>query len=385
MLPCATMFDITIIGGGAVGLAIARECARRRYRVALLERETRPGLGISSRSSEVIHAGFYYPKHFLKTRLCVRGREQLYQYCRERDIPHQRIGKLVVAHDDAEHEFLHALALRAELNGVNDLQWLNRQQISALEPAVSAKGGFLSPSTGIFDSATLLQRLEKDAIDAGVQLAYRNEVVRIVPQSGHFDLLLADDSCIRTRTVVNSAGLSAVAVAQRIDGCDVQQLPSLALAKGDYFSLPGKSPFTRLVYPVPAGQSMANPSAAHSSLGIHATLDLQGRVRFGPDFDIVDAEDYAVAEHKRERFAEAIRRYFPALDANKLQPHSSGIRPRLLPPDGKAGKVPDFLIQGKDTHGFNGLVHLFGIESPGLTCCLALAEEVATQLEPQLL
>lgn len=385
MLPCCTMFDITIIGGGAVGLALAREFANRQRAVALLEQEARPGLGISSRSSEVIHAGFYYPKHFLKTRLCVRGREKLYQYCQERDIPHRRIGKLVVAHDDAEHEFLHALALRAELNGVDNLQWLSRSQLAALEPAVSAKGGFLSPSTGIIDSTTLLHRLEKDAMDAGTTMACRSRVVRIIKQSGHFELILGDNSRISTRTLVNSAGLSAVSVAHCIDDYATHTIPTVVLAKGDYFSLPGKSPFNHLVYPVPAGQSMANPSAAHSSLGIHATIDLQGCVRFGPDLDIVASENYVVAENKRELFAAAIRRYYPALDAKKLQPHSSGIRPRLVPPDGKPGKAPDFLIQGVDTHGMSGLIHLFGIESPGLTCCMALAEEVAAQLEPQLL
>lgn len=377
--------DIAIIGAGVIGLALAREFARRYSdrSITLFEQAAHIGTGISSRSSEVIHAGIYYPASWLKSSLCVRGREMLYAYCEQRHIPHRRLGKLVVANTDEEHEFLHALALRAEFSGVTDLRWLTRQQVSELEPAVRAKGAFLSPSTGIVDSAALMSALEKDCRDSGVTVAPATRVEHIHRTGTGFELVCthtrppAESFRMTARVVINSAGLQAVELARRIDGFPAQHIPEIRFAKGDYFSYAGPNPFTRLVYPVPSGQPLRSPNAQHTSLGIHATIDLQGRLRFGPDLHMVEQEDYRVNETSRSTFAETVRRYFPALEADKLQPAYAGIRPRLTSSN---NKTPDFLLQTAHQHGIPGLVNLFGIESPGLTSCLALADHVANQV-----
>jgi len=378
--------EVVIIGGGIIGLAIARELSVHSpsLQIVLLEKEKQLSTGISSRNSEVIHAGLYYPKHYLKSILCVRGREQLYQYCREKNIPHKKIGKIVVAHNDEEHEFLHALALRAEFNGVQDLLWLTRSKMTALEPALAAKGAFLSPSTGIIDVASLTRSFESDIRANGVDIALNTEVIRIEPQSSGFSVHCATNEptqttdIIHTRFVINAAGLQARYLASKINGFPAQQLPSMVLAKGDYFSYSGKNPFNHLIYPVPSGQPLSSPNAQHTGLGIHATLDMQNRLRFGPDFQLVETENYQVDENKRERFAETIAHYFPAVDKDKLQPAYAGIRPRLLPAADL--RTADFLVQTSTQHSMNGLINLFGIESPGLTCCLALAQHVAELL-----
>jgi len=382
--------DVVIIGGGIIGLAIARELSfsSPSLNIALLEKENKTGTGISSRNSEVIHAGLYYPKKYLKSILCVEGRELLYQYCREHHIPHKKIGKIVVANTDEEHEFLHALALRAEYNGINDITWLTQRKLAELEPAVSAKGAFLSPSTGIINVAALLQALEKEILDRNVAISLNTRVSQVEPRQNGFALTCitgrtsaasADTSyTLQTRILINACGLQAADLAHTIAGFPAQQQPHLVYAKGDYFSYNDKNPFQHLIYPVPAGQPMTSPSAQHTGLGIHATVDMQNQLRFGPDVTLVNSENYQVNESSREIFAEVIRRYFPALQPDKLQPAYAGIRPRLLMQN---KKPPDFMIQTQAQHGLPGLVQLFGIESPGLTSCLSIARYVITQLD----
>lgn len=376
----ATHIDVAIIGGGVIGLAIARELSLRSpaLRIALLEKEKRLGSGISSRNSEVIHAGLYYPKKYLKSALCVEGRELLYQFCHEHHVPHKKLGKIVVANTDEEHEFLHALALRAEYNGVNDITWLTSRKLAELEPAVSAKGAFLSPSTGIINVAALLQALEQEARSRNVAIALNARVTHIETQAAGFVITCADSpDRIHTRAIVNACGLHAIDLANNIAGYPASLAPALVFAKGDYFSYSGKNPFQHLIYPVPAGQPLTSPSAQHTGLGIHATIDLQNQLRFGPDVTVIENENYQVDENKRDVFATVIRRYFPALDKDKLQPAFAGIRPRLVTNN---KKPPDFIIQTEQQHGLRGLVHLFGIESPGLSSCLAIARHVSDHL-----
>lgn len=375
--------DVVIIGAGVIGLAVARHLAIHypQNSIIVIEKEKQCGLGVSSRSSEVIHAGLYYPQHYLKSVLCVRGREQLYQYCREHQVPHQKIGKIVVAQTDEEHEFLHALALRAELNGVEDLQWLRRPTLAKWEPALRARGAFLSPSTGIIDSVALLQSLEKSALDHGVMFAFCRSVRKTEVEEGGFTLFLDGGDKLQSRMIVNATGLQSVQLASCIEGLPPASLPVMQKVKGSYFSYTGKNPFQHLIYPVPMGQPMMSPNAQHTGLGIHATLDLQGHLRFGPDVEMVTSEDYNVEAQRKPAFVEAICRYFPALDVEKLQPAYAGIRPRLLAHD---RKTADFLLQTEALHGVPGLVNLFGVESPGLTACLAMAEQVVLGLSAHL-
>jgi L-2-hydroxyglutarate oxidase LhgO len=370
--------DVAVIGAGVIGLSIARQLAQHNpaLRIVVLEKEAAVGTGISSRSSEVIHAGLYYPASYLKSALCVRGRDLLYRYCDEHGVPQRKVGKLVVANTDDEHEFLHALAFRAELNGVVDLQWLDRRQIQVLEPAIQAKGAFLSPSTGIIDSAALLRCLEKEIIDIGVTLCLRARVERITRAAGGFVvhcIQATDKFLLGAQRVINCAGLQATQVARHIDGFPAGQLPDLVLAKGSYFSYRGSNPISRLVYPVPVSQPARSSEILPQGLGIHATLDMQGQLRFGPDIEIVPTENYGVDEGRRALFADIIRRYFPALDEQRLHAAYAGIRPRLVTRD---GKTADFLVQTEAQHNVPGLTNLFGIESPGLTSCFAMAEHV---------
>jgi L-2-hydroxyglutarate oxidase LhgO len=377
----ATSVDVAVVGGGILGLAIARELSLRSpsLNIALIEKEKKLGTGISSRNSEVIHAGLYYPKNYLKSVLCVQGRELLYQFCREHNVPHKKIGKIVVANTDQEHEFLHALALRAEYNGVTDITWLTQKKLAELEPAVYAKGAFLSPSTGIVDVAHLMCALEKDASNNRVAIALNTHVTHIEPQRQGFIISCASDNAypIRARLLINACGLHTSDLASTIANFPARQLPAIVYAKGDYFSYSGKNPFHHLIYPVPAGQPVTSPSAQHTGLGIHATINMQNQLRFGPDVTLVDHEHYQIDENKRDTFAETIRRYFPALDKDKLQPGYAGIRPRLHSP---SKKPPDFLIQTEEQHGLPGLVQLFGMESPGLTSCLSIARYVSRHL-----
>ncbi len=374
----------TVIGGGLIGLAIARQCAAHGPTL-LIEQQPRLGTGISSRNSEVMHAGLYYPRDTLKARLCVEGNAELYAYCETHQVPHQRCGKLVVANDDLEHEHLHALALRAELNGVKNVELLTRSQAQALEPAVQAKGALLSPDTGIIDVGQLMLSLEKDCLDRGVDIVVNTRVEQITRDGTGYQLAYCSGDSrdevftLSSDHLINSAGLQAISLAQAIVDFPSGLVPELLLLKGNYFRYHGTNPFTHLIYPVPMPviPEADDSSAQHQGLGIHAGFNLDNELRFGPDTEPVNREDYEVDSTRHAAFVTAIQRYFPGLQPDKLQADSAGIRPRLVSDQPRSA---DFMIQGEREHGWPGLVNLFGIESPGLTCCLSLARYVEQQL-----
>lgn len=358
--------DCVVIGAGAVGLAAARRLALAGREVVVLEAEAGIGKHTSSRSSEVIHAGIYYPKGSLKARLCVAGRHMLYDYLAERGVPHKRLGKLLIAVSEAEIPKLHQLKAMAEDNGVSDLSDLSADDVRALEPAVTAVRGVLSPSTGILDSHALMSALAADLKAHGGSVALASPVIggEAGPHGISLDVGGSDPTHVVCKTVINAAGLHAPRVARTIGGLDPALVPEAHFARGHYFTLAGPSPFKHLVYPMPA------PGA----LGIHVTLDLGGQARFGPDITWADGVDYTFDEGRAPVFYEAIRRYYPSLPDGALQPGYVGIRPKIVP---RGAPNADFVIQGPARHGVAGLVNLFGIESPGLTACLAIAEEVA--------
>lgn len=359
-----------MIGAGVVGLAVARRLALAGLDTQVLEREATHGTQTSSRNSEVIHAGIYYPPGTLKARLCVQGREQLYRYCELRGVPHRRCGKLIVATEEGERATLERYFDAASANGVSDLEWRTSAQVSQLEPTVRCAAALWSPSTGIIDSHALMQLLLGDLEAAGGALVCRAKVTGVQLANDLHRVTVSQDSAtteLAARIVVNSAGLDAQDVARRTAGLDPATVPPRYLAKGHYFTLHGRAPFRHLVYPV----------AGNAGLGIHVTLDLAGQARFGPDVEWIKRIDYAPDAARRAAFAAAIRRYYPQLDESRLQPGYTGIRPKLTGPDEPAA---DFLIHGARAHGWPGLVNLYGIESPGLTACLAVADEVAAML-----
>lgn len=359
-------FDSVVVGAGVVGLAVARALSSAGQTVLLLERHSTFGTETSSRHSEVIHAGIYYPAGSLKAELCVRGKHLLYDYCEARGIPHSRIGKIIAAISAEEVPKLRRLAELAKANGVDDLEWLDADELGRMEPELRAVAGLLSPSTGIIDSHELMLSLLADAERHDVTVAF-NSPVTAVRRSGTGFVVTTGDTApfeVGTRRLINSAGLGANALAASIDGLASEHIPPLFLAKGNYFSLTGPSPFRRLVYPLPQP----------GGLGIHATLDLAGQTRFGPDVEWIEVAEYSVAQSRREAFADAIRKYWPAIRPDSLQPGYAGIRPKIASPD---SDFADFMIQTPETHGIRGLVNLFGIESPGLTSALAIAERVA--------
>ena len=362
--------DVAVIGAGVVGLAIARAFALGGRSVTILEAEPAFGTHTSSRNSEVIHAGIYYPSASRKARSCVRGKELLYAYCAANEVPHRRIGKLLVASREDELPALEKLAAQAKANGVLDLEWLDAARVAELEPSVRAVRGVFSPSSGIVDSHSVMAAYLRDARAHGAELVSLSPVVSGEVREGGIELTVggAEPISILCTTVVNSAGLFAQRVARSIRGVPESSIPGAYFAKGHYFTMSGKSPFGRLVYPIPAP----------GGLGVHVTLDLAGQVRFGPDVSWLDGVDYAFDETRAASFYKAIRAYFPELADGSLQPGYTGIRPKLSP----AGSPPDdFVVQGPRDHGVPGLVQLFGIESPGLTSSLALAEEVLALLE----
>lgn len=362
--------DCIVVGAGVIGLAVARRLAMAGVETLLLEREATPGVHASSRNSEVIHAGIYYPPGSHKARLCVHGRRQLYRYCEARGIAHRRCGKLLIATSGAERSTLQHYADTARSNGVTDLAWLTPAEVSAIEPDVRCSAALWSPSTGILSSHELMQALLGDLEAHGGALACRAEVVGgRLSRGAHCVAVQQDAACseFEARLLVNAAGSWAQPLAQHLAGLDAGRVPRQHFAKGHYFTLQGRSPFRHLVYPV----------AGDAGLGIHVTLDLAGQARFGPDVEWVPGIDYSVDESRRTAFATAIRRYYPALDEQRLQPGYAGIRSKLAGPGQPAA---DFRLQGPAEHGWEGLVNLYGIESPGLTASLAIADEVAAML-----
>jgi L-2-hydroxyglutarate oxidase LhgO len=359
--------ECVVIGAGVVGLALARELAMAGREVVVLESEDRFGTGTSSRNSEVIHGGMYYPAGSLKARLCLEGNRSLYEYCQARQIAHRRCGKLIVG-GPGQRDALLTLRARAEANGLRDLRWLEREEATALEPRLECAAALFSPSTGIIDSHGLMQTLLRDAEAHGAALVLRSPVESGEPGSEGVQLEIggAEPMRILAGQVFNSAGLRAGAVARAIRGIPPEAIPPIHLAKGNYYTLAGPAPFSRLVYPVPEA----------AGLGVHLTLDLGGQARFGPDVEWVDTIDYDVDPARADGFYAAIRRYWPGLPDGGLQPAYAGIRPKL---QGPGEPVRDFLIQGEAGHGVKGLWNLLGIESPGLTACLSLARLVAQQ------
>jgi L-2-hydroxyglutarate oxidase LhgO len=361
--------DTVVIGSGVVGLAVARQLALTGRDVLIIESEATFGTQTSSRNSEVIHAGLYYPTDSLKTALCVRGKELLYRYCGERGIPHRRLGKLLIATDVSELAALASYGQRAAANGA-PLEPLTAADVRRLEPAVRAITGLYSESTGIIDSHQLMLALLADAEQAGALLVTHTPVVAGMIESDGILLRTGGDDPfeLRCRVLVNSAGLHAQELARRLGGFPAECVPPTFYAKGHYFTLSGHGPFRHLVYPMPD----------HAGLGIHVTLDLGGQCKFGPDVSSWPVSpDYSFEAGLEDKFYRAIRRYYPDLPDGSLQPGYTGIRPKVTGPTQAAG---DFIIQGPDAHGVSGLVNLFGIESPGLTSCLAIAEKVVEEL-----
>src|SRR4051794_17262372 len=358
--------DCVVIGAGVIGLAVARRLAQAGREVIVLEATEGIGTVTSSRNSEVIHAGIYYKAGSLMARMCVAGKRALYDYCHEHGIPHRNCGKLIVATSAKEAERLESIRAHAESNGVHDLQILSGPAARALEPALACEAALLSPSTGIVDSHAYMLALRGDAESAGAAFAFHTPMVRATANAGEIEIDAGGEQpmTLACRLLVNAAGLSAPAVARLIEGMPLQLIPPAYLAKGNYFSCNARAPFSRLIYPVPEP----------GGLGVHLTLDLAGQARFGPDVEWVESIDYAVDPARAERFYPAIRRYWPTLPDGALMPSYSGIRPKIVPP---AVATQDFLIQGPRDHGVTGLINLFGIESPGLTSSLAIADHVA--------
>jgi len=362
--------ECVVVGAGVIGLAVARRLARAGREVVVLEAAEGIGTVTSSRNSEVIHAGIYYPAGSWMARMCVSGKQALYAYCADHGIPHRNCGKLIVATTPKETEKLQAIRVHAEANGVRDMQTLSGEAARALEPALKCDAALLSPSTGIIDSHAYMLALRGDAEDAGAAFAFHTPLLRAKAAAGHITLDAGGDApmTLECRLLVTAAGLDAPATARRIEGMPRDAIPQAYLAKGNYFSCSAKAPFSRLIYPVPEP----------GGLGVHLTLDMAGQARFGPDVEWVDHIDYAVDPARAERFYPAIRKYWPALPDGALMPSYSGMRPKIVPP---AVASQDFLIQGPRDHGVAGLINLFGIESPGLTSSLAIAEQVGELAE----
>jgi L-2-hydroxyglutarate oxidase LhgO len=352
--------DVIVIGAGVVGLASARALALDGREVLLLEAESAFGTGVSSRNSEVIHAGLYYPNGSLKARHCVDGKRLLYDYCVERAIPHRRCGKLLVATEAAQIAQIEKLLMNAAGNGVSDLQLLDGNEARALEPALRCNAALLSPSSGIVDSHSYMLSLLGDVENAGGTVVFNTRVVGGNVNGDGVIVNAHGADPLQARLVVNCASLGAQSIAHALDGFPPEHIPALRCARGVYFSISAKSPFSRLIYPLPEA----------AGLGVHLTIDLGGQAKFGPDVEWIDVPSYAVDASRAERFYGEIGKYWPGINDHKLQPAYAGIRPKINAPNEPAA---DFYIAGRATHGVRGVINLFGIESPGLTGSLSIA------------
>jgi len=363
--------DAVVIGAGVVGLAVARRLAMAGIETIVVEQADMIGTGTSSRNSEVIHAGIYYPTGSLKAKTCVAGKAMLYAYADEKGVPYRRCGKLIVATNEAQNQTLEQIKAKAAANGVDDLTWLSGEEVRALEPEVSCTGALLSPSTGIIDSHSLMLAYQGDAEDHGAFLAFNAPFLRgeIKEQGFELDIGGADPMRLRAGLLINAAGLFAPEMAHRLEGLDHAVIPRGHFAKGNYYTLVGARPFTHLVYPVPE----------EGGLGVHVTIDLGGQVKFGPDVEWIDTLNYDVDPRRADAFYDAVRSYYPGLKDGAIEPGYAGIRPKL---SGKGEPAADFVVQGPADHGVPGLVNLLGIESPGLTASLALAEQVLDSVAP---
>ena len=363
--------DCVVVGAGVVGLAVAREMALQGRETILLEREDSFGTISSARNSEVIHAGIYYPKDSLKAKLCVKGNRLLYEYCHSHQVSTRPCGKLIVATDTSQLDALQAILYKAQNNQVPDIKMISGAQAIAMEPQLKCEAALLSSSTGVVDSHGLMLSLLGGFEDAGGMVAYQSPLLSARPIGnnavGGFELTIggADGMTIQTKLLINCAGLSAPALAQKIEGLSKDQIPKAYFAKGNYFSLSGKSPFSRLIYPIPEP----------GGLGVHLTLDMGGQAKFGPDVEWLDIEEesqinYTVDPQRGEGFYAAVRQYWPGLKDGALQADYSGVRANIVPPNAPAG---DFYFEGPQQHQLQGLFNLYGFESPGLTSCLATA------------
>ena len=374
--------DCVVIGAGVVGLAVAREMALQGRETILLERENAFGTISSARNSEVIHAGIYYPKDSLKAKLCVQGNRLLYEYCRDHQVATQPYGKLIVASDETQIDDLRAILYKAQNNGVPEIKMISDEEAKALEPNLKCSAAILSSTTGIVDSHGYMLSLLGGFEDAGGMVAYQSPLLSAKPIGGNtengYELQIggADGMQIQTKLLINCAGMSAPAVAQKIEGLAKDQIPKAYFAKGNYFSLSGKSPFTHLIYPIPEP----------GGLGVHLTLDMGGQAKFGPDVEWLDIDqeeqiDYTVDPKRGDGFYEAVRRYWPGLRDGSLQPDYSGVRAKIVPPNAPAG---DFCFNTPQEHGMQGLYNLYGFESPGLTSSLAIARYLEAQVKSSL-
>jgi len=361
--------EIVVVGAGVVGLAAARALALAGREVVVLERAYTIGFETSSRNSEVIHGGLYYPPGSLKALTCVEGRQRLYAYCRDHGVPHSALGKIIVATSEAELPGLDKIAGTAKASGVDNLERLTASEAQRLEPKLNCVAALLSPSTGIIDSHALMLSYEGEAEAAGAMVAFRTPVLSGRVLADGFELAVGGDepTTLRCGALINAAGLYAPALARNIDGIPRDTIPTAYFCRGVYFTLSGPSPFRRLIYPVPVP----------GGLGVHITLDLAGQARFGPDVEWIDSVDYGVDPRRGDLFYAAVRRYWPGLRDGALQPGYAGIRPKISGPTEPAA---DFLVQGPEEHGIPGLVNFYGIESPGLTASLPLADLAARKL-----
>jgi L-2-hydroxyglutarate oxidase LhgO len=364
-------FDVVVVGAGVVGLANAKYFVDKGFSTLVVESGAGFGIGTSSRNSEVIHAGIYYAQNSVKARLCVRGKNLLYEYCASRGIPHKKIGKWIVAQTEAQANKLHQLLQAGKENGVADLELLPPLAISNGEPSLKACEVLYSPSTGIMDAHAYMQSLVNDIEAGGGVIVYKTPFVEAESTSYGFEIYLGGAEAFKVNAVylINAAGLYAVNVAHKIKGLASDQIPEACFAKGSYYTYMGKVPFQRLIYPVPEV----------GGLGVHLTLDMGGQARFGPDVEWVEKIDYQINDQSKQKFAQAIQAYWQACDVTKLVPAYSGIRPKL----GSSQQfATDFFIKTEVEHGVAGLVNLFGIDSPGLTASLAIAESVVNRLKP---